>query len=340
MYRTAIIGASGNRASGHADAYRHVKRGELVAASSRQADKLGAFAEHYGVAATYTDYREMLGRERLDLIHVNTPPDVRLEILEAAEAAEVPLVVLEKPLAVQSEDYLDLVAFAEKSKVKVAINHQLHFHPRRAYLQNLVSAGAIGEVRLIDASSGMNMAYQGTHTLQAVAAFNPGARPVSIMGQVGGGQGLADTPGKHYAPDALLGNLMFDNGVSALLRCGTNAPRLVSDERVNVHKRVSVYGATGQVHWSMWHWETLVDGKLERGEHDYPAEDILGQAALTEAMFDWLESGTLHPLNLSAALQDFHVMLKLYMSALHHRVYTLEDELNKGLIPKLRAALV
>lgn len=339
MYKTAIIGVSGERAKGHAEAYQHINRAKLVAVSSRQQDKLESFAQAFGVASSYTDYRDMLTNEQLDLLHVNTPPNVRLEVLEAAEAAQIPLVVLEKPLAIQTEDYLELVAFAQKAKMKVAINHQLHFHPRRTQLQQLVQGGALGELHFIDASSGMNMAYQGTHTLQAIAAFNPHAKPVNIMGQVAGGKSLVANDREHYAPDALLGSLLFDNGVSATLRCGENAPRVINDERVNVHKRVSVYGEKGHIHWSMWHWETLINGKLERGKHDYDAEDILGQAALTEAMFDWLESDAVHPLNLDAALQDFHIMLKLYMSAVQHKVLTLDDPLAHKLIERLRNTL-
>ena len=39
----------------------------------------------------------------------------------------------------------------------------------------------------------------------------------------------------------------------------------------------------------------------------------LGQAAMTEAMFDWLDDyAALHPLNLDAALLDFEEILALY----------------------------
>ncbi|MFP4551943.1 MAG: hypothetical protein ACLFNT_14145 [Spirochaetales bacterium] len=54
--------------------------------------------------------------------------------------------------------------------------------------------GHIGEVQFVETSSGMNLAYQGTHSLQAVGAFLPGAVPVSVFGQVGGAEGLAETP--------------------------------------------------------------------------------------------------------------------------------------------------
>ena len=71
-------------------------------------------------------------------------------------------------------------------------------------LQKLVQDGKIGEIRFIDASSGMNLAYQGTHSLQAIDAFNPSGISTSVFGQVSGAGGLRDTPRKHFAPDQCL----------------------------------------------------------------------------------------------------------------------------------------
>jgi predicted dehydrogenase len=59
MYNCAIIGVSGGRARGHAEAYQYIRRGELVAISSRQREGLDAFGERFGITARYTDYREM-----------------------------------------------------------------------------------------------------------------------------------------------------------------------------------------------------------------------------------------------------------------------------------------
>ncbi|MCJ7548272.1 MAG: Gfo/Idh/MocA family oxidoreductase [Anaerolineae bacterium] len=79
----------------------------------------------------HTDYREMFAVEKPDLVHVNTPPTVRLEIMEGAETAGIPSLVIEKPLACQGEDFVAIRGFAARSSVKISINHQLHFHPRR-----------------------------------------------------------------------------------------------------------------------------------------------------------------------------------------------------------------
>ena len=185
-YRSVIIGASGGRARHHALAYRHQRRAKLVAVSARTADKRDELADAYGVAARYDDYREMLARERPDVVHVNTPPDARLELLEQIAAAGVPAAIVEKPVAIDGPDCAALAAFAHTSPLKVAVNHQLHYHAPRRRLQRLVADGAIGAVRFIDASTGMNAAYQGTHALQSVFAFAGGAQPAAVFGQASG----------------------------------------------------------------------------------------------------------------------------------------------------------
>ncbi len=340
MYKCAIIGVSGGRARGHAEAYRYIERGTLAAVSSRQRDKLDAFGEAFGVDARYTDYREMFAQEKPDLVHVNTPPTVRLEIMEAADKAGIPSLIVEKPLACQGEDFIAIREFAKRSRVKIAINHQLHFHPRRMALQRLVAEGKIGPVRFIEASARMNLAYQGTHSLQAIGAFVPMARPVTVFGQVAGAQGLQETPGQHYAPDQSLAKINYDNGVHAVLQCGPNAPKVRDDNKINTHKRIAVYGDQGYVRWTMWSWETFSDGDYDAGTHDYAEGDILGQAAMTEAMFDWLEDDeVVHPLNLASALQEFNVVLGMYMSALHHQVIDLPVEPEPDLVVKLRQGL-
>ena len=342
MYKSAIIAVSGGRARELADAYQHIQRGKLLAVSTRQRGKLDEFGERYGVAARYTDYREMFAKEKPDLVHVNTPPHVRLEIFEAAEEAGIPAVIVEKPLAIQAEDYLAIRAFAaSRPRVKIAINHQLHFHPRRQQLQQLVRDGAIGDLRFIDASSGMNLAYQGTHSLQAISAFNPAGQAKTVFAQVAGGAGLADTPKQHFAPDQSMAAIEYSNGVQAVLRCGENAPRVRSGDPISKHKRIAVYGTRGAVHWTMWGWETLINGALESGEHAYPDEDIRGQAAMTEAMFDWLEDDqAIHPLHLGSALSNFGIILASYMSALDHQVIELPLlEPPAGLIARLRRTL-
>ena len=266
MYKCAIVAVGGGRANGHADAYAHIERGELAAISTRRREKLDELGEKWGVRARYTDYREMFDKEKPDLVHVNTPPNVRLEVFEAAEAASVPALIVEKPLAIGGEDFRAIESFSKSARTKIAINHQLHFHPRRQALQDTVRSGKIGDVRFIEASCRMNLALQGTHALQAISAFHPDGVPAWAFGQVSGADGLQDTPKKHFAPDECQAIIGYADGLCAHLQSGSHAPKVGDPDRINLHKRIAVYGTRGFVHWTMSSWEVGIEGKVEGWE--------------------------------------------------------------------------
>ena len=169
MYRCAIVGVSGGRARGHAEAFRLVPRGRLVAVSTRTRENLDEFADAYGVEKRYTDYEGDVRRREPGSGTGEHAADGPSGGARGSRGGGVRSVLIEKPIAVQGEDYRGLLEFSRRSGLKVAVNHQLHFHPRRQALQRFVSDGHIGEVHFVEASSGMNLAYQGTHSLQASA---------------------------------------------------------------------------------------------------------------------------------------------------------------------------
>lgn len=68
----------------------------------------------------------------------------------------MPALLVEKPLAIDGQGYADIRQWADRAPaVKVAVNHQLHFHPQRMLMQDRVLAGDIGEVRFLDASASL-----------------------------------------------------------------------------------------------------------------------------------------------------------------------------------------
>ena len=339
MIKSAIIGVSGPRARGLAEAYRYINGSQLVAVSSRQKEQLEVFGATFNISATYTDYQDMLQQEKPDLIHINTPPSVRLNIFKAAHSAGVSGILVEKPLAIQGEDFRAIQTFCQATRMKIAVNHQLHFHPRRKILQERVNNGEIGELRFIEGSAGMNMAYQGTHVLEAIRAVSQGAIAVDVSGKVCGSQGLLENVKHHYAPDQCTGIINYNNGLSALLRCGSHAPRVI-DGPANHHKRITVYGDKGFIQWTMHGWESRVGNNYQSGTHIYAEEDILGQAAMTEAMIDWIIGDSLsHPLNIDLAITDFSILLGFYQSAVEHKVIDLPFVPSPDLLGCLRAML-
>lgn len=337
MYRSCCLGC-GPRARGHADAYRFVKKARLEAVCDLNAERREKFADEFNVPRRYGDVRAMLEEEKPHLLHVVTQPEQRLEFFELAEEFGVPALLVEKPLCLDAADFNAIAAFGEKARTRVIVNHQLRYHPKTLELMEIVRGGEIGEVRLVDGSARLPLAGQGTHVLNLMFAYAGDRRPARIFGQASGGRFWIP---HHPCPDSAVGEMVFDGGIHGLLACGDNAP-VVHDPNVSwMHKRVAVYGTKGFVHWTMNSWElfTPVRG-YQRGEKEYRAEDVLGQAAMTDAIFEWLDDPSRpHHNRLEVSLAESNTVLGLYQSALSRAIVPLPHQPAAGLLEALRAQL-
>ena len=100
LYRVAIIGTGRmggliedeltvNQFSspyGHFSAYTAIEQTEVVAVANRGEERLKRFTDRFGITNTYLDYREMIEREKPDIVSVTTPSFARAEpIIFAAE---------------------------------------------------------------------------------------------------------------------------------------------------------------------------------------------------------------------------------------------------------------
>jgi predicted dehydrogenase len=313
MYKCAFLGC-GPRARGHARAYKNIQRGRIVAICDLDEKRLQAFGDEFGVATRYRDVHEMLTRERPDVLHLVTLPGLRVPLMRLAAEHQVPLAVVEKPIALWGEDYRQIKALGESSQTRFVVNTQLYFHARNLELKRDVGAGRIGEVRHIDVSARSTPLDQGVHVLELAHSYTGFAPITRVFGNV---SGAANLTSRQPAPDMAEACLDFANGVHASFITGACAPVATTQESICHHKRVSVFGTRGFVQWTMWWWERLVDGRYERGEHNYGIEDDLAQARLTEAAFDWLEDPAKpHPTRLETNLVQFNAILGIYVSAL------------------------
>jgi UDP-N-acetyl-2-amino-2-deoxyglucuronate dehydrogenase len=315
-FRCAFLGC-GPRAQGHAEAYAHITRGQKVAACDLDEERLNAFAERHKVPARYTDLKEMLGREKPDVVHMVTRPNLRVGLMTQLAEAGVPGVIVEKPICVGADDYLALRDLEAQSRTKFVVNHQLRHHPRIVEWLGDVQAGRIGEVRFIDASAVLPMSGQGVHVLDLMFAFNGYAPAQTVFGA---SSGYDDIDGTHPSPRTAESLITFRNGARAALQAGEGAPIFVPGPN-HMHKRIAVYGTHGFMHWRMNGWERAARaGRLESGEQEYAAQDILGQAGLTNATFDWLEDDAkTHPNNLATSLDEWLVILAGYLSTVEAR---------------------
>ncbi|MGI9240399.1 MAG: Gfo/Idh/MocA family protein [Verrucomicrobiales bacterium] len=107
--------------------------------------------EFYPAAEVYTDYREILARDDIDVVDITPHPEDRIPIVRAAlEAGKH--VLSQKPFALDLEQAQQLVELAERNGVKLAVNQNGRWAPHFSYMRQAVASGLIGQPTTIDFS--------------------------------------------------------------------------------------------------------------------------------------------------------------------------------------------
>ncbi|MBC8230572.1 Gfo/Idh/MocA family oxidoreductase [bacterium] len=174
-YRAALIGCGG-KGKDHANTLVKDNLVDLVALCDIRAEALQTFQKVYGVSALYTDYHEMLEREKLDLVVISTqaPQHHALTIAASEHGCHV---LCEKPMAVTLQEADEMIEACDKAGVRLSINHQKRASAYNDYAKHLIANREIGELILIRAydkggrKSGNSMMEMGTHLFDWVHNF-------------------------------------------------------------------------------------------------------------------------------------------------------------------------
>lgn len=158
-YRVGIIGTGrkpevlpdGRRRAGgiaefHARGYEANAQTEIVAAADINRENLDSFCDRHHVEGRYTDYREMLARENLDIVSVCTWVALHPEVTIAAANARPKGILCEKPMALSMPQADAMVEACERNHVAFAINHQRRLGAAFGKARELLKSGAIGDL--------------------------------------------------------------------------------------------------------------------------------------------------------------------------------------------------
>ncbi len=158
--RFGLIGC-GAWGSHHARAIAKAPGVQLAAIAERaESNRANAQKDHPG-AVLYTDYREMLERERLDAVDIVLPPHLHYDATQAALEAGCH-VLLEKPMCLQLDQCDDLNTLARRKGRQLAIGHEFRLSSLWGRIKEMVDAGAIGEPRYCLIELWRNPYRQGT----------------------------------------------------------------------------------------------------------------------------------------------------------------------------------
>jgi predicted dehydrogenase len=146
-----------------------------------------AVAREFGVPLVFDDGAELARCPEVDLVIVSSTPDSHARYAIAAlEAGKH--VLCEKPMALDAYEAAQMLAAAERRPDRLAwVDHELRYEPNRRRARELISSGAIGELRHIELS--LKPYLRGDGRPQAADApwtwWFDGARGGGILGAVG-----------------------------------------------------------------------------------------------------------------------------------------------------------
>ena len=144
-YGFGIIGC-GMVADVHAAAITELEHGELVAVSSRNFANVGRLVDENHVDG-YSEYREMLKRDDLDIVCVCTPSGVHLEAAVASAEAGKHIIV-EKPLEVTLERCDQIIQACDEAGVRLCAIFNSRFVEGSQLLKKTIISGRFGTLSL------------------------------------------------------------------------------------------------------------------------------------------------------------------------------------------------
>ncbi|MGC9347101.1 MAG: Gfo/Idh/MocA family protein [Anaerolineae bacterium] len=118
---------------------------ELVAVCGRSEDAVAEAARRYGYRKYYTDWRDMVEDDEIQLFDNGAPNDTHKEpSIAAAEAGKH--VICEKPLGRMPEESKAMWEAAEKAGVKHMVGFNYRFVPAIRLARELIESGKLGRI--------------------------------------------------------------------------------------------------------------------------------------------------------------------------------------------------
>lgn len=253
---------------------------EVVAFCDIIKERAVASAKQFGVpeAKVYEDYRQLIAREDIDVVHVCTPNSSHSEITIAALQSGKH-VMCEKPMAKTSAEAKAMLDAAKATGKKLTIGYQNRFRSDSQFIKSICDKGELGDIYLGKAFATrrrgvpiwgvfMNKELQGggplidlgTHALdltlwmmnnyEPVSALGSTYNKIGKMGSPANGMGAWD-PENYEVEDSAFGMVKFKNGATVVLEASWAINMIVANEAmtmlVGTKAGADMYPAAGPI---------------------------------------------------------------------------------------------
>lgn len=136
----------------------------VVAVASRTLDRAQVFAAEFGIDRAYGDYEQLVADPEVDAVYIAAPHSEHRALALLAIAAGKH-VLIEKPIAVSLAEARDIVEAARAAKVFAMEAMWSRFLPQMTVVHQLLTDGALGDVRSVTADFGARFEFDPTNRL-------------------------------------------------------------------------------------------------------------------------------------------------------------------------------
>lgn len=144
-YFVGIAGFGGIARFAHYNGWKKLNDVEILAIADPSEEAREIAKNEYGIKYVFSDYKEMLKIEEIDIIDVCTPNKLHYPVV--IDSLKVGKHVLcEKPLAVSAKEVEDMILWSKKQNKKLMAAQHLRFKRESVVLKKYIDEGELGEI--------------------------------------------------------------------------------------------------------------------------------------------------------------------------------------------------
>ena len=248
---------------------------KVVAGADPRKGQRDAYRKKWGIESLYEDFREMLEKEKPDIVSICTTAQPRAvildEVLALGTSRGLKAIWVEKPLCVSLEEGDRMVAACRRVGIPLAVGCCRSWSTYYERMREVVEAGELGDLLQIIGLAESFISHNGSHVLSLINRL--------VNGRVRWVFGHMDSDEHAAGEEDLQGNgyLVYDNGVHGFVRmmsCGA------------ADWQFELIGTRGRLH-ALADAQEIAFYKLQKpslkGREEEPVRQIFPQLSDTES---------------------------------------------------------
>jgi len=318
----------------------------LTAASDIDSKKGEKIQKQFNIKF-YSDYKEMLLKEKPDVVSICTPNSLHAEQTITAVEMGIKGIYCEKPMAVNLEEAEKMVNVCKEKGVHLVIGHQRRLGEDLKKIKELMDNGILGDVRLIRAQCAGDILSDGTHAIDSILWLNNDIESEWVVGQV-----HREIPSDDKFTGFRYGHIIEKGGMAILrlknnirieLYCGDLREDYSPYQDYKIIGSKGIAWRTGDMtnpnlfildnkkgNWipglDEWMYKPILSEKRNEGLwRPIDIEKKSGHDLIKTAyklFYQSIVEGRYHPMNAENALKGFEIIMAIYESArLHKKIY-------------------